>query len=39
MNKAISFLASPASAGITGKKFVGKDMDVWLKENGIEMDF
>ncbi len=39
MNKAISFLASPASAGITGKKFVGKDMDVWMKENGIEMDF
>ena len=35
MNKAISFLASTASAGITGEKLIGKDMDAWLEKKGI----
>lgn len=39
MNKAISFLASPASAGISGEKIIGKDIDAWLSERGIEFDF
>lgn len=38
MNKAISFLASPASAGITGEKLIGKDMDAWLEDRGIEFE-
>ena len=38
MNKAITFLASPASAGITGEKIIGKDIDEWLKEKGIEFE-
>ena len=36
MNKAISFLASPASAGIYGEKLIGKDMDKWLENKGIQ---
>ena len=36
MNKAISFLASPASAGITGEKLIGKDIDQWLADRGID---
>ena len=35
LNETISFLASPASAGITGEKIVGKDLDAWLKARGI----
>ena len=35
LNKVISFLASPASAGIHGEKFIGNDFDRWLKERGI----
>lgn len=38
MNKAISFLASPQAAGIYGEKLIGKDMDEWLKEKGIQFD-
>jgi gluconate 5-dehydrogenase len=38
MNKAISFLASPLSAGIYGEKLIGKDMDTWLKDKGIQFD-
>ena len=36
MNEAILFLASEASAGITGEKLVGKDFRQWLTEKGIE---
>ncbi len=36
LNKTISFLADPASAGICGEKLVGKEIDGWLKERGIE---
>ena len=35
LNKVISFLASPASAGIYGQKMIGKDFDEWLEEKGI----
>ncbi len=35
LNKTISFLASPASAGITGEKIIGKELDAWLAERGI----
>ena len=35
LNKVISFLASPESAGIHGEKLIGKDFDRWLKEKGI----
>ena len=38
MNKAVSFLASPASAGIFGEKLIGKDMDTWLADKGIKFD-
>lgn len=38
LNKTISFLASPASAGITGEKIVGKDFDAWLEARGIAFD-
>lgn len=38
MNKVISFLASSASAGISGEKFIGKDMDRWLQERGLSAD-
>jgi NAD(P)-dependent dehydrogenase (short-subunit alcohol dehydrogenase family) len=38
MNKAISFLASTASAGISGEKIIGKDIDSWLKERGIDFE-
>lgn len=38
LNKTISFLASPASAGITGEKLVGKDLDAWLEARGIAFD-
>ncbi len=38
LNKTISFLASPASAGITGEKLVGKDLDAWLEARGIRFD-
>ena len=38
MNKAISFLASPASAGITGEKLIGKDIDQWLADRGIDFE-
>ena len=30
LNKTISFLASPAAAGIHGEKIVGKDFDEWI---------
>ena len=36
MNKVISFLASPAAAGISGEKFIGKDFDQWLADRGID---
>lgn len=39
LNKTISFLASPASAGITGEKLVGKDLDAWLGARGIAFDW
>ncbi len=39
LNKVISFLASPASAGIYGQKIIGKEFDEWLKEKGIDFDF
>ena len=39
LNKTISFLASPLSAGISGEKLIGKEFDVWLAERGIEFDF
>lgn len=39
LNKTISFLASPLSAGICGEKLIGKDIDSWLSERGIEFDF
>ncbi|MBR0450876.1 MAG: SDR family oxidoreductase [Oscillospiraceae bacterium] len=35
LNRVISFLASPASAGIHGQKIIGKDFDEWLKEKDI----
>jgi len=35
LNRVISFLASPASAGVHGEKLVGKDFDAWLKERGV----
>ena len=35
LNKVISFLASPASAGLHGRKIVGTEFDEWLKETGI----
>lgn len=35
MNKAISFLASSASSGISGEKIIGKDIDEWLESKGI----
>lgn len=38
MNKAISFLASPAASGISGEKIVGKDIDTWLESRGIEFN-
>lgn len=38
MNKAISFLASSASTGISGEKLIGKDMDAWLEAKGIEFN-
>ena len=39
LNKVISFLASPASAGVYGQKIIGKEFDGWLKEKGIVFDF
>ena len=36
LNRTISFLASPASAGITGEKIIGKDFDAWLAEREID---
>ena len=38
MNKAILFLASSASNGITGEKIIGKDIDEWLKNRNIKFD-
>ena len=38
LNKAISFLASPASAGISGEKLIGKDIDQWLADRGIDFE-
>lgn len=38
MNKAVSFLASSASAGISGEKIIGKDIDVWLESKGIKFE-
>ena len=38
LNKVISFLASPASAGIHGKKLIGKEFDQWLREKGVEFE-
>ena len=38
MNKAISFLASPASTGIYGEKIIGKDIDAWLDSKGIDFE-
>ena len=35
LNRTISFLASPASAGIWGEKIVGKEFDEWLRKKGI----
>ena len=35
LNKTISFLASPASAGVYGQKIIGRDINQWLKEKGI----
>ncbi|MCR5538813.1 MAG: SDR family oxidoreductase [Lachnospiraceae bacterium] len=35
LNRVISFLASPASAGISGEKIIGKEFDAWLAERGI----
>ena len=39
LNKTISFLASPLSEGISGEKLIGRELDVWLAERGIEFDF
>lgn len=39
LNKTISFLASPLSAGISGEKLIGKELDAWLAARGIEFDF
>lgn len=36
MNKAILFLASPESDGLTGEKIIGKDFDEWIKNKNIE---
>ena len=36
LNKTISFLASPASAGIYGEKIIGKNIDMWLESREIE---
>jgi NAD(P)-dependent dehydrogenase (short-subunit alcohol dehydrogenase family) len=38
MNRAILFLASPASKGITGEKLIGKDFDRWLKSRNIDFE-
>ena len=38
LNKTISFLASPKSAGISGEKLSGRDIDEWLESRGIEFD-
>ena len=37
MNKAILFLASSEAEGITGEKFIGKDMDQWLEEHSVDI--
>lgn len=36
MNKAILFLASPQSDGLSGEKIVGKDFDEWLRKHCID---
>ncbi|WP_162921687.1 SDR family NAD(P)-dependent oxidoreductase [Listeria costaricensis] len=38
MNKAILFLASSDSKGMTGEKIIANDFDEWLKNKGIEFD-
>jgi gluconate 5-dehydrogenase len=38
MNRALLFLASPASDGLTGEKIVGKDFDDWLRSRNIAFD-
>lgn len=38
MNKVILFLASPAAAGISGEKLIGKDIDEWLKSKSISFE-
>ena len=38
MNKVILFLASPAAAGISGEKLIGKDIDEWLRSKSISFE-
>ena len=38
MNKLILFLASDASKGIRGEKFLGRTLDEWLSEHGIDFE-
>ncbi len=38
MNRLILFLASDASRGITGEKFLGRTFDEWLEEHGIDFE-
>lgn len=35
LNPVILFLASDASAGITGQKLIGREFDAWLRERGL----
>ncbi len=36
LNKTILFLASSAARGLTGEKLIGKELDRWLEERGID---
>ena len=38
MNRAISFLASSASEGISGEKIVCRDFEGWLKDRGVTFE-
>ncbi len=38
LNPVILFLASEASAGITGEKLIGREFDEWLRKRGIAFE-
>lgn len=38
LNPVILFLASEASAGLTGLKLIGREFDAWLRERGITFE-